>query len=1004
MFKFNKSLLTCGLFFAVSCLFSQNRFYVSPTATGNQSGDSWANAFTNLQDALQNAQPDNEIWVAAGTYFPTSNGNRETSFIIPSGVRLFGGFTGIETDLGQRDWKNHSTILSGDIGIFDDSTDNSYNVVQMWNQDLGTLLDGFVVERGNANFETMETIPQESNLQCGGGIYIMGAAGIAYQSIIHCMFRRNASKNAGGAVFINGLEAGSVASSFMDCQFVQNATNGSGAAVYRSGSSNWDVVDFKDCNFEGNYAKKYGAGLYLVDAEGTDTLQILNCTFKNNTAGGLGGGIYCSLGRTNGSMIKVNNCLFDGNSANTAFDIYYTSDSGLGTKYVEFSKSHIKDNDNIDMGSHVRIELIALDSNSTLNFKELLVELNTKRQIQTYQSFWEVYFYDGNIYYNDCTFYVNVLNSLIYNEFKNRINFNQLKLIGNKPTLSIASNAALQSKGICLIQNSEIINLSSEETAPGSIALNLTRLNVFLNNCLIKNYRYLFPSSSVQQIEPVLVLKSTNSIFLDVKDLIRTDLFFTYGNYLTHFEYCCFKPANSFCNLSPYNTCGPGNLFNVDPQFVGEAIFDFHVLPCSPLLNAGDNSVVLPASSDLSGADRIQNGKVDFGPFESAGLELTGIFNTLPACELSNNGSFAFNATQGCPPYSYSWEHNAETGKDSSGLTPGLYHLTVSDARGSILSTELEIPQIAPLQLVPISTPVLCGDTLGGIAAVSVVNGHPPYHFKWEGRPQTDSFLLYLPIGTYNVTVIDSLGCISTGKVPVSWTGNLDIAIEAQEISCPGAYDGALLITPLNGQSPFKWSWNTGEQGPMLDSIGQGLYTGLLTDDFGCTAQWILPLSDPQMIEATAEIVPSNNPAQPNGSISLVSITGGSGVYSVLWSTGAPDIQVTGLAPGSYSVTISDNHGCTVSYNYLIKEVVAGTAPVEQKEMVLYPNPFQESVYIRAQDVGELILFNALNNSVLNLSVNSGTTKVHLQDLSTGIYMWQYRMSGKMITGKLIKL
>ncbi len=1003
MFKFNKSLLTCGLFFALSGLMAQNRLYVLSTATGNQSGDSWANAYTNLQTALQNAQPDNEIWVAAGTYLPSSNGNRETSFVIPSGVRLFGGFTGIETDLGQRDWKNNFTILSGDIGIPDDSTDNSYNVVQMWNPDFGTLLDGFVVEKGNANFETMETIPQESNLQCGGGIYIMGAAGIAYPGIIHCTFRKNVSKNAGGAVYINGLESGSIAPSFMDCLFIDNYTVGSGGGVYRSGSSNWEVIDFKDCIFEGNYAKKYGAGLYFVDTEGTDTLQILDCTFKNNTAGGVGGGIYCSLGRTNGSMIKLSHSLFDGNSATSAFDLYYTTDSGLGTKYVEISKIHIKDNDNVGMSTHLHIEIIALDSNSTIFFKELLVELNTKKQIQNEQNFWEVNFYDGNIQYDHCIFHINVLNSLIQNRFKNRIYFNRLKLIGNNPTLSISLDNAGQARGNCFIQNSEIINLSTEEPAQGSIALNLVRVNGFFNNCLIKNYKFLYPAVGQEQTLG-LVFKSTNSVFLDVKNLVQTNLFSSYANSPAHFEYCYFKPAINVCDLSPFITCGPGNLFNVDPQFVDEANLDFHVLPCSPLLNAGDNSVVLPGSIDLSGAPRIQNGKVDMGPFESLGLELLGILSTTPACELSTNGSFAFNATQGCPPYTYSWERNAEMGKDSSGLAPGLYQLTVSDARGSTLSTELEIPQIDPLLFVPNTTPVLCGDTLGGIAAVAVENGHPPYQFKWEGRPQTDSFLLYLPIGTYNVTVTDSLGCTVSGKVPVSWTGNLDIAIEAQEISCPGAYDGALLITPLNGQFPYKWNWNTGDQGPALDSIGQGNYTGLLTDDFGCTAQWILPLSDPQTIQAIAEVLPSNNPMQYNGSITLNSITGGTGVYTVVWSTGDVDMQLSGLEPGTYSVTISDNNGCTVSYSYLIDEIVAATTPVESIEILLYPNPVEEYMYIQTRQNGVFVLYNTLNNNTLQVYLNSGEISIGTGHLKAGMYLWQYLMPDKTITGKLIKL
>src|SRR5262245_44082982 len=104
-------------------------WYVDDSAPGARSGLSWADAFTDLQVALTTAQAGDEVWVAAGTYKPTSGTDRTTSFVLVEGVALYGGFAGTETARDERDWAHQLTQLSGDIGVPGDSSDNSYHVV-----------------------------------------------------------------------------------------------------------------------------------------------------------------------------------------------------------------------------------------------------------------------------------------------------------------------------------------------------------------------------------------------------------------------------------------------------------------------------------------------------------------------------------------------------------------------------------------------------------------------------------------------------------------------------------------------------------------------------------------------------------------------------------------------------------------------------------------------------------------------------------------------------------
>ncbi len=137
--------------------------YVNHAASGSDDGSSWTNAYTDLQDALTVATSGDEIWVAQGTYYPTSGTDLYISFMLKDGVALYGGFAATETLRSQRNWENNSTVLSGDIGTQGITSDNSYHVVTSNGLDNTAILDGFTVTGGNADGSDSD--------DNGGGIY-----------------------------------------------------------------------------------------------------------------------------------------------------------------------------------------------------------------------------------------------------------------------------------------------------------------------------------------------------------------------------------------------------------------------------------------------------------------------------------------------------------------------------------------------------------------------------------------------------------------------------------------------------------------------------------------------------------------------------------------------------------------------------------------------------------------------------------------------------------------
>lgn len=268
-----------SIFFSLlfACLLPQalqaNVVFVTQNASGANTGLSWADAYASLQDALANAEAGDTLWVAAGIYTPTNGTDRYISFVIPSAVALYGGFAGTESSLAARDWLANPTVLSGDIGVPLDSTDNSIRVIRLANA-INITLDGFTVTGGNND----NPVPSV-NGRSGGGMHLSNARCSLYNMVFientarfggaialwsnaaltleNCIFRRNTANGAndrcGGAIF---AEDEFLECSFLNCRFLENVVSysgGGGGAV--SGGAN----TFINCVFRGNKAAFGGA-------------------------------------------------------------------------------------------------------------------------------------------------------------------------------------------------------------------------------------------------------------------------------------------------------------------------------------------------------------------------------------------------------------------------------------------------------------------------------------------------------------------------------------------------------------------------------------------------------------------------------------------------------------------------------------------------------------------------------------------------------------------------
>lgn len=281
---------------------AQTTRYVKPATSGTGDGSSWANASADLQ-AMINATSVQQVWVAAGTYKPTSTSgpdSRTIAFGMKNGVSIYGGFVGTETALSQRPTINPlvgvpaSSTLSGEIGDPNSTTDNSYHVVN--NDQTGinstAVLDGFVITRSNAN-------GSGGNRNLGGGMINVQT----HPTVRYCLFINNLATTDGGGIYSFSSTASISNSSF------QSNSASSGGGLLTSGGS----LSVSNCNFQTNLAS-FGGGVFSYS---TTSFTLTNCNFQSNRATNSGGGMALI-----GSSPKIGNTTFQSNSATDGGGMY----------------------------------------------------------------------------------------------------------------------------------------------------------------------------------------------------------------------------------------------------------------------------------------------------------------------------------------------------------------------------------------------------------------------------------------------------------------------------------------------------------------------------------------------------------------------------------------------------------------------------------------------------------------------------------------------------------
>ena len=281
------------------------RWYVSNTAQGTGTGESWENAFTHPQPAVEAARAGDAIWVANGIYASRAPDDPGIPVLaLGKGINVYGGFDSRDTSFTDRDPVAKPAVLDGN--------DAAYHVVV---GATDALLDGFIVTGGYANgIEPHNT---------GGGIYNRNCAA----EIVNCTFSGNRAVNNGGAIYNDDSGGSGVHPVISACSFRNNLNSRFGGAVF----NHYCPAEITGCDFSGNYANHNGGGIYNDNSEAV----IAHCIFDGNLS--VNGGAVYVLATATGRSPVIENCLFTANDAFSSAGAVYTLNAAPAITNCTFS-------------------------------------------------------------------------------------------------------------------------------------------------------------------------------------------------------------------------------------------------------------------------------------------------------------------------------------------------------------------------------------------------------------------------------------------------------------------------------------------------------------------------------------------------------------------------------------------------------------------------------------------------------------------------------------------
>ena len=325
---------------------------------------------------------------------------------------------------------------------------------------------------------------------------------------------------------------------------------------------------------------------------------------------------------------------------------------------------------------------------------------------------------------------------------------------------------------------------------------------------------------------------------------------------------------------------------------------------CNNLIPAGAYSYTV---TDQNGCSAVANGLVN----DIGGPNISISSQTNVSCFGGNNGAVSTTVTGGTSPYTYVWTIGGSQ-SSISGVSAGMYGVTVTDVAGCVGTQSVNIIEPAQLNVFALNKNVDCFGTATGSISVNVFGGTAPYTYLWPTLTSTLNYAGGLPIGNYSVIVTDANNCVSTATTSISQPQQINVAVSYTDVNCGANCNGTAISTVTGGTPIYFYTWTPNIAfGSSATNLCAGTYTIIASDAKGCSASSIftvLNLGTNSISNATITTTSFSETClqTADGAIDL-SITGTNpGPFTYQWNNGATTQDIANVNSGIYSVVVLD--------------------------------------------------------------------------------------------------
>jgi PKD repeat protein len=338
----------------------------------------------------------------------------------------------------------------------------------------------------------------------------------------------------------------------------------------------------------------------------------------------------------------------------------------------------------------------------------------------------------------------------------------------------------------------------------------------------------------------------------------------------------------------------------------------------------------------------------------------------------TSNGSVSASVSGGGTSYSYVWSTGATTASVSN-LGAGSYAVTITDNNSCTATGSGIVNASGNLSVNVLSINVSCNGGNNGSATVNVVSGNPPYSFNWSNGAQ-GSQQNTLAAGNYLITITDNSSCQQIESIVITEPSPLTATINTTNVACGATNTGTASAAVSGGTPTYNYLWSTGATATSISGLVAGNYSVVISDANHCSATSSFSITQ----QSAPSLALSATNLLCNGDFSgvaVAAVTGGTPNFTYNWSNGASTSSISGIAAGSYTLTVTDANNCSATSSVVLTEpsaLVFATSTTNANE---------------GQNNGSVTVSNIMGGtSPYTLQWSNGETTNTASNLAPGLY------------------